>query len=147
MNIKPLGNRILVRRSTVKSTKGGILLPDTAQEKPKEGEVIAVGPGKMSDRGEVELVYRQDWRSRDLRFLRRNRSKGTRMTTKMLLILGFLGKNSRLVVLATNSLERKMTMAKMIQFNEDALRSLSKGVRTLSQRQSKSRWVLKGAML
>jgi chaperonin GroES len=54
MNIKPLGNRVLVRRSTVKSTKGGILLPDTAQEKPKEGDVIAVGPGKMGDHGEIE---------------------------------------------------------------------------------------------
>ena len=54
MDIKPLGNRVLVRRSTVKSTKGGILLPDTAKEKPKEGEVIAVGPGKTNDRGMVE---------------------------------------------------------------------------------------------
>jgi chaperonin GroES len=56
MKVKPLGNRVLVRRSTVKSTKGGILLPDTAQEKPKEGEVIAVGPGKMNDRGEIEQM-------------------------------------------------------------------------------------------
>jgi chaperonin GroES len=54
MKIQPLGNRVLVRRSTVKSTKGGILLPDTAQEKPKEGEVIAVGPGKTNDKGEIE---------------------------------------------------------------------------------------------
>ena len=54
MDIKPLGNRVLVRRSTVKSTKGGILLPDTAKEKPKEGEVIAVGQGKTNDRGMVE---------------------------------------------------------------------------------------------
>ena len=54
MKIKPLANRILVRRSKVKSSKGGILLPDTAQEKPKEGEVIAVGPGKSDDKGKVE---------------------------------------------------------------------------------------------
>lgn len=54
MKIKPLSNRILVRRSKVKSSKGGILLPDTAQEKPKEGEVIAVGPGKANDKGHVE---------------------------------------------------------------------------------------------
>ena len=57
MNVKPLGNRVLVRRSSVKSTKGGILLPDTAQEKPKEGEVLAVGPGKTGDRGEVEPMH------------------------------------------------------------------------------------------
>lgn len=54
LKLKPLGNRVLVKRSKVKSTKGGILLPDTAQEKPKEGEVIAVGPGKINDDGIVE---------------------------------------------------------------------------------------------
>ena len=57
MNVRPLGNRVLVRRSTVKSTKGGILLPDTAQEKPKEGEVLAVGPGKTNDHGETEPMH------------------------------------------------------------------------------------------
>jgi chaperonin GroES len=56
MDIKPLGNRVLVRRSAVQATKGGILLPDTAQEKPKEGEVLAVGPGKTNDRGELEPI-------------------------------------------------------------------------------------------
>lgn len=52
--IKPLGNRVLVRRAKVKTSKGGILLPDTAQEKPKEGEVIAVGPGKINAAGKLE---------------------------------------------------------------------------------------------
>ena len=47
---KPLGNRILVKRSEAEMTKGGILLPDSAQEKPKRGEVLAVGPGKNSGR-------------------------------------------------------------------------------------------------
>lgn len=56
MKINPLGNRILVRRSKVKASKGGILLPDTAQEKPKEGEVVAVGPGKTNDKGQIELL-------------------------------------------------------------------------------------------
>jgi len=56
MNIKPLGNRVLVRRSKKETSKGGILLPDTAQEKPKQGEVIAVGPGKMNERGETESI-------------------------------------------------------------------------------------------
>lgn len=56
MKLKPLGNRVLVQRSKVKATKGGILLPDTAQEKPKEGKVIAAGPGKMNDDGEIETL-------------------------------------------------------------------------------------------
>ena len=51
-NIRPLGDRLLVKplsRETV--TKSGILLPDTAKEKPQEGEVLAVGPGKVLDNG------------------------------------------------------------------------------------------------
>lgn len=52
-NIKPMGNRVLIKRSQAKSSKGGILLPDSAQEKPKEGEVIAVGPGKTEDNGQI----------------------------------------------------------------------------------------------
>lgn len=52
--IKPLGNRVLIKRSKAPTTKGGILLPDSAQEKPKEGTVIAVGPGKIDDQGNKE---------------------------------------------------------------------------------------------
>ena len=46
MNIKPLQDRVLVRRIVVdEKTAGGIIIPDSAQEKPAEGEVLAVGPG------------------------------------------------------------------------------------------------------
>jgi chaperonin GroES len=48
---KPLGNRVLIKRCSAPMMKNGILLPDTAQEKPKEGEVLAVGPGKMDEEG------------------------------------------------------------------------------------------------
>jgi len=51
--INPLGKRVLVKRAEATLTKGGILLPDSAQEKPKQGEVIAVGPGAMKDDGTV----------------------------------------------------------------------------------------------
>jgi chaperonin GroES len=54
INLKPLGNRVLIKRSKAKTTKGGILLPDTAQEKPKEGQVVAVGPGKVDESGRHE---------------------------------------------------------------------------------------------
>jgi chaperonin GroES len=56
-NIKPLGNRVLIERSKAKTTKGGILLPETAKEKPKEGVVVAVGPGKMDENGKLEPMY------------------------------------------------------------------------------------------
>jgi chaperonin GroES len=51
--IKPLGNRILIERSEAKTSKGGIILPDSAQEKPRQGTVVAVGPGKMDDKGKA----------------------------------------------------------------------------------------------
>lgn len=51
--IKPLGKRVLVKRAEMNLSKGGILLPDSAQEKPKQGEIIAVGPGAMNDDGKV----------------------------------------------------------------------------------------------
>jgi len=55
-NIQPLGNRVLVKRSAPKTMKGGIILPDNAKEKPKQGEVVAVGPGKMDKKGDIEAM-------------------------------------------------------------------------------------------
>lgn len=53
MKIKPLGDRLVVERLEAEDvTAGGIVLPDTAKEKPKEGRVIAVGSGKVLDSGE-----------------------------------------------------------------------------------------------
>ena len=52
MNVKPLADRSLVRRIEEKETvKGGIIIPDTAKEKPQEGEVVAVGPGRITEDG------------------------------------------------------------------------------------------------
>ena len=52
MNVRPLHDRLLVRRIEEKETvKGGIIIPDTAKEKPQEGEVIAAGNGKILDNG------------------------------------------------------------------------------------------------
>ncbi len=52
--IKPLGNRVLIKRSKAQASKGGILLPETAKEKPKEGVVTAAGPGKADENGKIE---------------------------------------------------------------------------------------------
>ena len=55
MRLKPLGDRILVKRIEEEEVnKGGIIIPDTAKEKPIEGEVIAVGPGKILDTGKQQ---------------------------------------------------------------------------------------------
>src|SRR5262245_49993334 len=52
--LKPLGDRIIVEAITAEEvTKGGIVLPDTAKEKPQEGKVVAVGPGKLMDNGKT----------------------------------------------------------------------------------------------
>lgn len=52
MKIKPLGDRVVIKPAAAEEkTKGGIILPDTAKEKPVVGEVVAVGPGKVADDG------------------------------------------------------------------------------------------------
>jgi chaperonin GroES len=54
MQFRPLGDRVLVRRiEEEEKTKGGIIIPDTAKEKPQEGEIIAAGPGARNDDGQV----------------------------------------------------------------------------------------------
>ncbi len=55
MKIRPLSDRVLVKRleNEENMSAGGIIIPETAKEKPQEGEVVAVGPGKMQDDGKV----------------------------------------------------------------------------------------------
>jgi chaperonin GroES len=55
MAFRPLGDRVLVRRvKEEEKTKGGIIIPDTAKEKPQEGEIVAVGPGARDESGKVQ---------------------------------------------------------------------------------------------
>ena len=55
MKIRPLYDRVLIRRlDTQETTKGGIIIPDSAKEKPQEGEVVAVGQGKLLDDGSLQ---------------------------------------------------------------------------------------------
>ncbi|MFN3521697.1 MAG: co-chaperone GroES [Phenylobacterium sp.] len=55
MAFRPLGDRVLVKRvEEEEKTKGGIIIPDTAKEKPQEGEVLSVGPGARDDNGKVQ---------------------------------------------------------------------------------------------
>jgi chaperonin GroES len=57
MAFRPLHDRVLVRRlGGEEKTKGGVIIPDTAQEKPQQGEVIAVGPGLRNDAGVVSAL-------------------------------------------------------------------------------------------
>src|SRR5690242_4886762 len=60
MKLKPLQDRVIVKQSDAEEkTKSGILLPDTAKEKPTKGKVVAVGPGKLDDKGKpMELGIR-----------------------------------------------------------------------------------------
>ena len=54
LNLKPLADRVIVKPAEAEEmTKGGIFLPDTAKEKPIEGTIVAVGPGKLSDDGKL----------------------------------------------------------------------------------------------
>lgn len=57
MNVKVVGNRVVIKQlESEEKTASGILLPDTAKEKPFEGEVIAVGPGRVLENGEYETM-------------------------------------------------------------------------------------------
>ena len=57
MNIRPLHDRVVVRRLEEEAlSAGGIVLPDSAAEKPSQGEILAAGPGKMLDNGEVRAL-------------------------------------------------------------------------------------------
>lgn len=52
MNVRPLSDRVLVKRlEEEETTKGGIIIPDTAKEKPQQGKVVAIGDGKLLDNG------------------------------------------------------------------------------------------------
>ena len=62
MKIRPLNDRLLVKRlAEEEKTAGGIIIPDSAKEKPAEGEVVAVGPGKLSDKGEKSCFAGCSW--------------------------------------------------------------------------------------
>ena len=57
MAFRPLGDRVVVRRVEEEAkSKGGIIIPDTAKEKPQEGEVVAVGPGRLTEEGKRVAV-------------------------------------------------------------------------------------------
>ena len=57
MKVKPLYDRVLIRRvKEAEKTKGGIIIPDSAKEKPAEGEVVAVGSGMLNDKGELRAL-------------------------------------------------------------------------------------------
>jgi len=83
IDLKPLGDRVLVKPIVKEEiTKGGIVLPDTAKEKPQEGEVLAIGPGRLGEDGkrlEMELkkgdrvIYAKyagtEWKEKDQEYL------------------------------------------------------------------------------
>lgn len=57
MNIEPLGDRIIVKRlEAAEKTAGGIVLPEAAKEKPREGKIVSVGPGRVLDSGETSKM-------------------------------------------------------------------------------------------
>jgi chaperonin GroES len=57
MKFRPLHDRVVVQRiEQEEKTKGGIIIPDTAKEKPQEGKIVAVGPGARDDRGQINAI-------------------------------------------------------------------------------------------
>ena len=82
MKFRPLHDRVLIRRVEQEAkTTGGIIIPDTAQEKPMEGEVIAVGPGARGEDGKVQPARRQGRRPRAVRQMVGHRGQARRRGT------------------------------------------------------------------
>jgi len=76
LNVKPIGDRILVEPVEEKEVKkGGIIIPDTAKEKPQEGIIIALGTGKTDDNGKKNTVWSQKGRPRARFQIRRHRNQ------------------------------------------------------------------------
>ena len=76
MKFRPLHDRVVVKRvEQEEKTKGGIIIPDTAKEKPQEGEVIAVGPGARNEKGEIVAL---DVQAGDVREVVRHRGQDRR---------------------------------------------------------------------
>ena len=62
-SIRPLHDRVLIQRiEEEQQARGGIIIPDTAKEKPQQGEVIATGDGKINEDGNAQAARRQTWR-------------------------------------------------------------------------------------
>ena len=79
MKFRPLHDRVVVRRiGEDTKTAGGIIIPDTAQEKPQEGEIVAVGPGTRGDDGDAASAGRKAGRPRAVRQVVRQRSDAGR---------------------------------------------------------------------
>jgi chaperonin GroES len=96
VNIQPLSDRVLVQPITEKEVKqGGIIIPDTAKEKPQEAKVIALGTGKLDDEGKkIEFTVKKGDTRPDLE-VRRDGDQGTRARAYLIMreddILGILG--------------------------------------------------------
>ena len=62
-HMKPLGDKVLIKRADAKKSKSGILLPESVQEKSREAEIVAVGPGKYDEQGKLKPMHVKvgDW--------------------------------------------------------------------------------------
>ncbi|MDQ5956121.1 MAG: chaperonin GroES [Chlamydiota bacterium] len=62
-HMKPLGDKVLIKRAAAKKSKSGILLPESVQEKSREAEIVAVGPGKYDEQGKLKPMHVKvgDW--------------------------------------------------------------------------------------
>ena len=79
INVKPLGDRVLVQPLEEKEVKkGGIIIPDTAKEKPQEGTVVALGTGKLADNGQKIEFNVKSRRQKSSISIRRHRDKDRR---------------------------------------------------------------------
>src|SRR5437660_7366515 len=119
--IRPVGDRVVVKPAAKEEvTKSGIVIPDTAKEKPQEGTVIAVGSGRLLDNGDRAPV---DLREGDRVLFAKYGGTEFKLDGEEYLVLK---ENDILAVIGQNRREGKIHMAKQLVFDEEARRALKR---------------------
>ena len=132
MKIRPLQDRVIVQRiARRRETKGGIIIPDTAKEKPQEGKVVAVGKGKVNDDGKVIAARRQGRRPHPVRQVlgHRDQARRRRATSSCARTTSSAcSKASR----REHAEGRHSMAAKIVKFSQEARDQILRGVNLLA---------------
>src|SRR5213078_1714144 len=127
MKIRPLQDRVIVRRleEAVEKTKGGIIIPDTAKEKPQQGKVIAVGKGKVSEDGKVMPL---DVKVGDKILFGKYSGSEIKIDGEEHLIM----REEDILGVVDGSGRRGSMAAKLVKFGQDARQKIFRGVNILA---------------
>ena len=129
MKFRPLHDRVLIKvLDSEEKTAGGIIIPDTAKEKPQEGEVVAVGPGAKNENGKLTPM---DVKVGDIVLFGKWSGTEVKIDGKEYSIMKEVRHNGNFKKVK-NNIKGEIEMAKIIKFDTEARSQMLKGVNTLS---------------